>query len=118
MIREKLVNFVAGKILHAVTQQDVFTQNSKTGEIFLGGKTLSTSEVISLGQEVIALKNMRIWSILTSSIGEQAKKTMFENSQSWEDMVYGKSVLYAISLQESILKVLEQQKKIVEQVKK
>lgn len=106
MIRNFLVNFVSKNLLHAVTPHEVISQD-KDGNIFVGGKALSSSEVSSLHQEAEAIRHTRLWSLMTNTVRDLAEKKMFKNSVSWNDMAYGKSLLWVISLQESIIKCLD-----------
>lgn len=90
----------------AVKTEDIITISTKVGAIFLGKDKITDSEFKNLQEEASYLKNTRIWSILTNTLRDQAKKTMFEKSQNWDDMRFGKAMLYNIGVQENIVEIL------------
>lgn len=94
------------KDILAVKAEDVLTVSTKSGSIFLGKDKITDGEFKNLQEEASYLKNTRIWSVLTNTLRDQAKKTMFEKSKNWDDMVTGKAMLYNIGVQENIVDIL------------
>ena len=80
---------------------------SKNGIIFLGGIKLSPTEVENLKSEVKYFKTLRLHSIFLETVREQARLTMFEKAQNFEDMRSGKGILYALGVFENILNTVE-----------
>ena len=81
--------------------------NKVTGkiEIFLGDNKITEQEFANLKEEVAYITKTNIWKILTSTLGETARQTMFEKATNFDDMRWGKAILYAIDVQEKIMKI-------------
>lgn len=75
--------------------------------MFIQGKKITDSELKMLKEESSYILRTRLWSILTNSLKDQAKKSMFERSKSWEDMLFGKAMLYNLDVQEKIIELIE-----------
>lgn len=85
---------------------DVFTRNKETGQIFLGGELITEAELANLRQEVSMLETMRVWSILQNTTTDIARLKMFEKAESFEDMRWGKALLYVRDLDNQICKFI------------
>ena len=81
-------------------------QSGKDG-LYLGGVKLSDQEVQNLDAEVKYFKSLRLFSIFTETVREQARLTMFEQAKDFDDMKSGKAMLHAIGVLESILNAVE-----------
>lgn len=88
-----------------ITVEDIIT-TSKNGGCYLGSELMTDAEMEALRAEAHMFQSTRLWNVLTTTLRDQAKKTMFEKSTCWDDMVYGKAMLYAIGVQENIIKIL------------
>ena len=86
--------------------EDVLRVN-KTGTLFLGGKKLTAPEVENLKAEIRYFKTLRLYSIFMETVREQARLTMFEKAQNFDDMRSGKGMLHAIGVLENILNAVE-----------
>lgn len=103
---ESYKNELLKEFFCAVVPEDVITQD-KAGQLYLGGKVASPREVEVLQKEVDFLERSQIWKLLTNSLIDQAHMTMFNNSQSFEDMRSGKMMLYNIGVQKAILQKIK-----------
>lgn len=93
--------------LRAVNPDNVFKievngQGIPTGRAFLGEKIIESNEVSVLREEARILKEFKLWSIFKDTLTEQAKRVMFEKSESFDDMKYGKAILFCVDLEEGI----------------
>lgn len=70
---------------------------------FVGGKELSTAQTSQLKAEAKALKQFFLWSLLQDSAKKQAYLSMFENAKTIDDIKWGKALLYAGSINKSIV---------------
>ena len=77
--------------------------------LFRSGQKIGDAELASLHAEYLAIKKFRLWNLITNTVRDQAKKMMFENAQSYDDMLSGKMMLYVVSVQENVLENLEGQ---------
>lgn len=89
-----------------VDPKDALTA-TEDGRIYLDGQRIVMDELRQLQAEVKAIRGMRMWTIFTGTLRQHANKMMFENSNDYESMRSGKMVLYALDVQENMLKVIE-----------
>jgi hypothetical protein len=102
---KRLKNWLIKHLFKAITVDEVLTSN-KYGLIYLNGEQITDEEARILHNEAIFLKEFRLWQILQSTIADHAKKRMFENSKSYEDMIAGKMALYNADIQNKIIEIL------------
>jgi hypothetical protein len=88
-----------------VDENYILTHNKEKGLIFLAGERLDPSLVANLKQEAELMASMSLWKVFNNSLGDIARKTMFEKSESFEDMRSGKMMLYNLSLMNNIIKI-------------
>lgn len=106
-LKQKIKQKILNKIKF-INPETVLTKNS-SGIVFLNGEKINPQELKLLRDEVKIIKQSKIWKILTDSLVDQARKVMFENCTSYEDLQCGKLMLYNIEVQKNILKLLEQE---------
>lgn len=102
MPKKKTTTQDLGELL-TVNPVDIF-RITKEGIPKLGDFAITKEEVVALQEEIKFLERTRIWSILTATLADSAKKIMFEKSKSFEDMRTGKALLYNIQLMKTIMK--------------
>jgi hypothetical protein len=71
-------------------------RQGQDGTVWLGRDRLTDTDISSLKAEAKALSESRLWVILQSTVGELARQTMFEQSQTFNDMLSGKLMLYSL----------------------
>ncbi len=109
-MKQRIVNYLLRYLLNAITVDEIVSQDSRTKLVTLDGKVLLPDEVRQLQAEIKALEGFRIWRILTNTVKHAAEDTIFNKSTNIEDIRFGKAVLYAVSLQDSIIRVLREKK--------
>jgi len=75
---------------------EMVIRQGQDGTVWLGKDRLTDTDVSSLREEAKAISDMRLWVILQSTVGELARQTMFEQSQTFNDMLSGKLMLYSL----------------------
>ena len=94
--------------LCSVNPEDIISVNS--AGTFLGGVKMTEAEIKNLKAEAEMIENMRLWAIMTNTLGDAARKTMFERSLTFDDMKTGKLILYAIDVQKNIIETVKNAK--------
>ena len=107
-MKQKLKNKLIKYLFNTVTVDDVLV--NKRGDIFIDGKKLSDKEMSNLRVEAQYLKESRLYAIMSSLVVNKAKRTMFERSMTFDDMVSGKMLLLADDLQKKIVDRLARDK--------
>ena len=105
--RSEIENWLLQHILNVPIDKDIIS--FKGDKTVLGGRLLTPPEVNQIRNEVKVLRKMKILGIIQSSLIDESKKMMFENSRSYEDMRAGKLILYALDVQNNILKNIERE---------
>lgn len=105
-LKRKVQIYLLRKLFNVVTEEDVFTFNKTTKKCYLDGRELEEKEVRQLQEEIVFLERTWIWEIFQKTLRHQAKKAMYENSTSFEDMQAGKLMLYNLDVQKKIVENL------------
>lgn len=93
--------------LRNINVADVITWNPQSKIIYLGKNLLTEKEIQALKEEARYIKATRLWQIMTDTLGNTARETMFEKAKDFDDMKTGKAILYAIDVQEKILNIFD-----------
>ncbi len=102
---EKDKNELLKEYFCAVTVDDILTA-SKTGKIFLNGVELTEGQASALKVEAEFFRDSHLAKIFFDTLYSQAQKIMFEKAESFDDMRNGKMMMYNISVQKNIIKLL------------
>ena len=108
-LKLKLANWLLSDILCA---PDVFriVKTSKKDGLIIGGEPASEQQIRNLKAEVKFFCESEVWKMMTSTLVSHARKTMIEKSTTFDDMWSGKMILYAVSIQNSILDAIRKSK--------
>lgn len=97
-----LLNVIVKTLFKGVVLEDVLTY-SKDGRLFLNGAQISDAEIKAIQEEAKFVQATRLWKIMTATLSWHAHKRMFEKSQTWDDMFFGKASLYNLDVQDTII---------------
>ena len=100
------------EILQTVDYSCVVTYSDKTRTIYIGGKQIPEAQALNLRSEAEFFKNTELYKLLTETKKNTAYMTMFEKSQSFEDMRFGKAMLYDISMDKKVMDIFTAYKPI------
>ncbi len=102
---EKTRNELLKEYFCAITLDDIITVD-KSGVVKIDGEAATPGELSSLFEEAKFFAESRLYKILINLPKKQAMDVMYNLSESFDDMRNGKMMLYNISLQENIMKIL------------
>ena len=106
-VKQKLTNYVLRNVLNAIVLEDIITQDATTKKIYLGGKEVESGRVRQWQAEIKAIEGSDLWICIQESLQFQAQDKVFNKSLNFEDVTYGKSMLYNLSLIKSFFKVIK-----------
>ena len=109
MLKKRLRNKVIKYLFNSIIVDDVISYNKKKNPM-INGEELSEGEISNLKTEASQIKEMRLYEILYGTVAEKAKKTMFEKSMSFDDMIFGKMLLLSLDTQKRIVDRLAEDK--------
>lgn len=85
--------------------------HNKAGTLFLGGREVNPQEKKRLQNEAAFFQRSLLWKVMTSTLVEHSYQKMFRKSMSFDDLYFGKAMLYNVDVQEKILKKVVDTKK-------
>lgn len=109
MVKQRIINYFLRHLFPVVDLEKVLTTN-KHGQILLNGVPIDKKKLDTLKQEVVLFKNTTLWGILSNTLNHQAQVTIFNKSKDYQDLMNGKMILYTISVQNSIVDVIDKAK--------
>ena len=104
-IRKKAIHFITKHLFNAITEHDVLRTTAKGG-IICKGKLLSREMVDQLEHEAEYIKNSVTYQLLMDDMRYLSNQTMYEKSESFDDMLFGKAMLYCIDVLDKKIKKL------------
>lgn len=109
-MRQRIENWLLRRLFNAIVLDDIISNDPKTGIVLIDGQPVKPVELSSIQAEIKALEGFRIWKIMSNTTKYLAEEKIFNKSVVFDDMRYGKSMLYNLSLQKSILEALKTKK--------
>lgn len=97
-IKTRLVNFCLKHILNAPLVEDVL--RVENGQFKLGNELLPPIDRNSIISGANGLKNMLVWQCLIREMKQLGQQTIGAKSRGWEDVNFGKALLYIADLLE------------------
>lgn len=74
----------------------------------IADEPISPEQARILKEEAAYVKRTMLWDLYQNTIAETARKTMFEKSKDYNDMIVGKSMLYNLDVLKKIIdRILE-----------
>jgi len=100
-----LIHWLTRKLLPLIEPKDIVSFAKKGNDITVmtGGKKLTTQELESLRGEAKFLEQTRLWKIINAYFTDLAKKKIYLESKDSTDILFGKTVLYVLDVQKTIL---------------
>ncbi len=115
MDRDELLYTLLAQKVGAVDPQSIFYakliergENAGKYSCLIGGKRLTPNQAKNLQAEAKMLEAMQVWTLFTNTLRHEAQMRMFERSKTTEDMFFGKAILHAVGVFETILESIKQ----------
>lgn len=110
--REILYTLLADMV-GAVDPKDVFfAKQIESGKsagkyaILLGGKKITAAALSNLKAEAATLESMQLWKLFTQTLSHESNLRMFKQAKTERDMDFGKAILHAVSIFDTIVKAI------------
>jgi hypothetical protein len=106
--QEALTRLLGDKFNAIDPNKVVFVGTNSQGENVyrIAGKKLSPNQASLLRNEAQMIQKMQLWKVITETLKNTARLKMFEKSESFDDMRYGKAMLYNCDVMEQIVNKL------------
>lgn len=99
---KRLKNWLLKEFYGALTLSDIVSTDSK-GTLLINGNPVKEDEIRQIQAEIKAMEGFRIWSLMSESTKAAAEERLYKKAITTNDMLFGKAMLYNLSLQKSIL---------------
>ena len=99
----KLLNLLMSEMFNAVTDDSLlqvkFTNAEKTkGDVFEGTTPMDGAEVLVMAEQSRDVLKNRAYTKVVRSMQSVANRKIFQESQTTEDMIFGKAVLWTLDV--------------------
>lgn len=102
------LNTILKVLYNTVSEADVLRESG--GKLYVGGKMVSDSDRLSLISGAKSIRVSITWKQLITDMKYLSNKRMYENSQTVDDLVFGKAMLHTLEVMEMKLKNLSNKK--------
>jgi len=106
-MKQKIENWLLRKLFNSITVEEILTREK--GFLLINGERATEDELKQLKAEARALKGFRLWKLMTDSTKHVAQDKIFNKATTFEEVRYGKSMMWCIDLQQSIIDTIEKQ---------
>lgn len=101
-IKRKILNWCMRHLFNAVTEDSVLKHDGKN--LWLGSTRLTDKQQKAVIAEAHDLDDMYLWSYMLDSLKHAANESMYQNSESDDDIYMGKAMLWAVDVLEKKVK--------------
>lgn len=98
------LNDLVHDLFNGITEDDVM--RLKNNKLVMRGKEITKEEIAIIRQDAEIFKDSVIWNILKRELQLAANERMFDKSETIDDMIFGKAMLYNLNLIDLKLKNL------------
>tara|TARA_R110000868_G_scaffold205126_4_gene453441 strand:- start:4161 stop:4520 length:360 start_codon:yes stop_codon:yes gene_type:complete len=108
-LKQKLLTYLTRNLLCAVDETMVITQvNTSNNQAYylLGKEKMTPNQVAKLHSDARIIQDTDLWNILENTLRSQSYKMMFTKSQTFDDVLSGKLMLYNLDVMKKILDTL------------
>jgi len=95
---KRIKNWLTKELFNTITEDDVLFYSK--GKFYVGELELPPQDVRTIVAEAIALKDMYLMKLLLNSLKHTANERVFKKSKNWEDVTFGKAMLYCVDILE------------------
>lgn len=97
-LRRKAINWLARNLLRSITVEDLLRIDPNNGKIVCKGKYVSPELQSLIKDEAEYIKNSTTFQLVMADMEYLAHQAMFTKSNTYDDMLFGKSMLYIVDI--------------------
>lgn len=95
-LRRKCINFLAKHLYKTITTDDLLQE--KKGRIYVRGVMVTREAEAALRDEAERLQDSTLWKLLTLELKHHAIQKALQKSETMEDVIAGKLMIYTIDV--------------------
>lgn len=104
-LRLKALNWATKNLLKALNPEELLILR-KDG-LYQGSQRLSPEQRRNLNSDAETIEHTDLWRYMTNEVKYKAQEKMFAKSENYEDMYFGKAMLYNIQILEDMIKAVK-----------
>ena len=104
-LKTKLIKFVTQKLLKAVTEDELLRVDER-GTMICRGEEVPREMREQLAKEAYFIRSSATYKLLKKDMQFVAQQRMFDKSENFDDMLFGKAQLYVLDILDRKLKNL------------
>lgn len=104
---EELANNKLTSLLSVVDWKKVVTINEQQGILYIGGERADDMRLQNLKQEAEFIIGSELWQLIIETPKALAHKAMFTAGESLDDMKKGRAMLFTLTSQEKVVRLLK-----------
>lgn len=101
-LRKKCINFLARHLFDTIIEEDLLRRNGR-GHLEIRGVELPREKEDLLKEQATALLNSTLWTYIKTDVKHHAIQKTLHQSQTMDDVISGKLMLYLIDVIETRL---------------
>ena len=95
-LQKKLINFLVKHLYRFVTLDEIITQ--KADGLYVGKTKLEKKHIQEIKSQAQVVLSLEVYKLIQREMVNISNEHMFKKSQSFDDMVFGKAMLYCLDL--------------------
>ena len=103
--KQKDVTEKLSELLSVIDPKTIVSE--KNGIIYIGNERADAGRLANLRAEAEFILASDIWKIINASVQYEAQRVMFSSTETLEELRKGRSMLYTLSIQNSIVTLLK-----------
>ncbi len=101
-LRKKFIDWLIKDLFVVIDERDLFF--SDNGVAYFGGKPLSQEDYEHLRRDAERFKKSYLWSVLSRRLKWEATDAIANKSQTEDDIISGKLILYIVKVIENVIR--------------
>lgn len=103
-----ILNYILKHLFNTVTVEDILVYNPNDKTFKVGDEILPSGDKQDIISGAESIRRMYVWKMLNKDLKYQTNKMIYENSQTIDDTLFGKAVLYTLDVIDKKLKHLSE----------
>lgn len=95
-LKRKLINFIVKRLYKFITVDDIMVQ--KADGFYVGDTRLEKKHLQELKQQADVILNLEAYKLIQKELAHAANVKMFRESKDFDDMYFGKAMLYCLDV--------------------
>ncbi len=97
-----VINYLTKHLIRAITEEDILVISGK--DWLYKNRKLTAEEILLLKEEAQSFNTSTLYRLMYNELRFQAMKQMADDAVNIDDIIFGKAMLYSISLEKKFIR--------------